>query len=403
MNDSTKYILDQLAPYATCDEKTWAIVEKQVEEHGWRDASASAQEQIKIAKAIWQKAKSFGSRSDAGRYAANIRWQGAGNAPGTASGAIVEAVAGAGAPARRNRDYSALTPQQQGQYRARPKGMSHQEAMRRITEGIPLREREGFRPATTEEAEALGVAKRWTDVLVSEDPKGVNGTTVMGIDAKGRPQVLQSAEKKAEASAEKFKRILELEKHMDKLDKRLEKGAKAGDEHALALSLVRRAGVRPGSSNDTKGSVQAFGATTLQARHVTIRGKVVTLDFIGKSGKRNVVKIRDQAFADAMTKQLGTKKNRDAVFPDVTASSLLAYQRTIIPKKFLLKDLRTSLGTKTALDAIAKMPAPTTQAEFKKARTAVGKIVAEKLGNTPSVALSAYINPLVFEYWQVGE
>ena len=134
---------------------------------------------------------------------------------------------------------------------------------------------------------------------------------------------------------------------------------------------------------------------------MTVRGKVITLDFIGKSGKRNVIKIKDQALADAMSNLMTGKRNRDEVFPNVTADSALAYQRTIVPQKFLLKDLRTSLGTKTALDAMRTMPVPTSQKEFKKARTLVGKIVAEKLGNTPSVALSAYINPVVFEMWAV--
>ena len=401
-NPSTVYILEQLRSHATCGDLAWdAIIQEAT--GGLQDLSKSSQEQVRIAKSRWQKAR-FGSRSDAGRYAANIRWQGnfqmTGNAPQASAGARTK---GAGAPSGgpAKREYNGLSPQQQGQYRERPVGMSHDEAMRRLRDGVPLRQRAGFRPATPEEAEKLGVAKRWTDVLVAQNPKGVNGTTAMGIDAKGRAQSLQSVEHKQRASLKKFNRIMELEKHMGKLDARLARDVATGDQHALVLSLIRKAGVRPGSSGDTGGKVQAFGATTLQARHITVRGKVITLDFIGKSGKRNLIKIKDQQLADAMARQLSGKRNRDAVFPEVTADSALAYQRTIIPKKFLLKDLRTSLGTKTALDAIRRMPAPTTEKEMKKARTEVGKIVAEKLGNTPSVALSAYINPIVFELWTV--
>jgi hypothetical protein len=64
VNQSTKYILGQLAPFAECDQATWVIVEKQVEEHGWRDASATAREQIKIAKARWQKNHLFKQRAE---------------------------------------------------------------------------------------------------------------------------------------------------------------------------------------------------------------------------------------------------------------------------------------------------------------------------------------------------
>lgn len=64
VNQSTKYILDQLAPFAECDQATWVIVEKQVEEQGWRNVSATAREQIKIAKARWQKNHLSMTRAD---------------------------------------------------------------------------------------------------------------------------------------------------------------------------------------------------------------------------------------------------------------------------------------------------------------------------------------------------
>jgi DNA topoisomerase IB len=48
------------------------------------------------------------------------------------------------------------------------------------------------------------------------------------------------------------------------------------------------------------------------------------------------------------------------------------------------------------------MPVPTTAKESASSRLAVGKIVATHLGNTPDMALKAYIDPDVFKDWEVA-
>jgi len=66
----------------------------------------------------------------------------------------------------------------------------------------------------------------------------------------------------------------------------------------------------------------------------------------------------------------------------------------------LTKDLRTYVGTKTALVAIEKMDTPVGEKAIKKAMMEVAKIVSAKLGNAPKMALDSYIDPMVFDRWK---
>jgi DNA topoisomerase-1 len=64
------------------------------------------------------------------------------------------------------------------------------------------------------------------------------------------------------------------------------------------------------------------------------------------------------------------------------------------------KDFRTAVGTKTARDAMNSIKSPSSQKEYERAVRSVAKTVSERLGNTPTVALQSYIDPLVFAKWR---
>jgi DNA topoisomerase IB len=58
------------------------------------------------------------------------------------------------------------------------------------------------------------------------------------------------------------------------------------------------------------------------------------------------------------------------------------------------------MGTGTAMEEVSKREKPTTEREYVKAVKSVAEIVSSKLGNTPAVVLSSYINPVVFTDWK---
>jgi DNA topoisomerase-1 len=86
---------------------------------------------------------------------------------------------------------------------------------------------------------------------------------------------------------------------------------------------------------------------------------------------------------------------------DVDQKQLLDYTKTLDGGGFKTKDFRTALGTKTAMEEMVNFPTPKTDKEYRKAVMGVAKIVSEKLGNTPVIALQSYIAPAVFSKWQV--
>lgn len=251
---------------------------------------------------------------------------------------------------------------------------------------------------------ALKIPPGWTDVTYNPDPNAA--LLVVGKDAKGRRQPLYSDKFSAEQAAAKFARINELNDKIVEItdqnqEARLSKDPKkkaAGDCTKLIISM----GIRPGSEDDTGAEKQAFGATTLQGQHVVVEGGKVTLKFVGKKGVSLSLPVDDPDTA-AMLRARKRAAGDDGQLFGINEKALLDHVHTLGGGGFKTKDFRTLLGTRTATAEVAKRPAPTTLKEYKKAVMDVAKVVSTKLGNTPIMALQAYINPTVFSDWKILE
>ncbi len=263
----------------------------------------------------------------------------------------------------------------------------------------------GMRRATAADRDAFrrktgkAIPPAWTDVHIAEDLESAK-LLVKGRDAKGRPQSIYSAAHTEGQAAKKFARIRELDKHLDKLDHAIERDARDNDD-AAALLLIRRLGMRPGSERSTQAKVQAHGATNLRAKHVRVEGDTTHFDFIGKKGVHIQLRTDDPLIADVVRRRLATRGGDDRLF-NTTENRTRDYMRsTGVPSGFLLKDLRTVRANVVALQEIGKHAnaVPRTKAEFQRWRREVATAVSAQLGNTPTLALSSYINPAVFGRW----
>jgi DNA topoisomerase-1 len=247
---------------------------------------------------------------------------------------------------------------------------------------------------------ALGVPPAWTDVRVSEDPNAA--LQVTGVDAKGRSQRIYSAEHTARAAAEKFERVKEFHKTLPSIRKAvledLKSGTPADRENAAVLYLIDQTGFRVGSDTDTGGDVQAFGATTLRREHVKVAGSTVSFSFTGKKGVAIEKSVTDTRLAGMIRDRM----RRDNQLFETDDASVRGYLKKVAGD-FKVKDYRTWHGTSKALATMKKMPAPKNNAEFKRAQAAVSKVVAEHLGNTPTVAKASYIDPSVWSKWAGGK
>lgn len=261
----------------------------------------------------------------------------------------------------------------------------------------------GMRPVTPDERKALRVEGRpippaWTDVYVATDPDAA--MLARGLDRKGRHQYIYSAAHEARAAAAKYERTKAVAARVPALDAALQRDA-MDDPTAAATALIRHFGLRPGSTADTKARKKAYGATTLQARHVrrypdTMR---TTLSFMGKSGQKITVSTRDPWIYNLMERWTAGKEGTAPLF-DTSDGLVLLYVQRHLGEEFTTKDLRTLLANVMALDMVSSMRRPTTAAKFKAARNRIADAVAKALGNTRQVTLSNYIDPTVFAPWE---
>jgi DNA topoisomerase-1 len=246
------------------------------------------------------------------------------------------------------------------------------------------------------------IPSAWTHVEVAMDPKA--DLLVKGRDGKGRQQCIYSESHVIRQAAVKFSRITELLEKQRKIEGEIDHDLHSKDagirENAAVLRLINSTGIRPGSSSDTHAEKQAYGATTLQGRHVVVQKRGVRLRFVGKKGVDLDIPVTDANVAQDLIARKQLAGNKGRLF-DTTADKLRDYTHSKDGGSFKPKDFRTAKGTSTAVNLIAKMKAPKTTADYKRAVRAVAKKVSAVLGNTPAVALQSYINPSVFSSWRI--
>jgi DNA topoisomerase-1 len=248
---------------------------------------------------------------------------------------------------------------------------------------------------------ALRVPPAWKNVRLNVDPHADKQVT--GTDKKGRTQSLYTSEYRARQDAAKFERLKDFNKVLphavdkmraDMLNKSLD--AKTRDS-AAATYLISQTGIRIGSNKETGAEKQAYGASTLQGRHVKIDGEWMTLSFVGKKGVAQRIKLQDKDLANYIKEKAADR--RENIFAESSDANIRKYFHSIVGDQFEVKDMRTWTGTATALRVLSGLKPPKNEAAYKKGVKAVAKTVSDKLGNTPAMALKAYIDPTVFKSW----
>ena len=196
---------------------------------------------------------------------------------------------------------------------------------------------------------------------------------------------------------------------------------------ALALAVVQ-SGMRPGSPGQgtkDKGVARehfkktgkekffrTFGATTLLNKHTKVSGDTVTFRYLGKSGVRRFVTVKDADVAKAVNSLLEQGGPPSGYLWDngsgrVSAPSLGRRFSRINPR-YQTKDMRTAVANLVASGAVAKILDGKKQSipsDKKKARALakslekkIGVSVSAQLGNEPEVALRNYTNPMLIEH-----
>jgi DNA topoisomerase-1 len=259
----------------------------------------------------------------------------------------------------------------------------------------------------------LVIPPAWTDVWVCPWPNG--HLQAVGTDDAGRRQYLYHPDWRAKRDAEKFDRMLTFGKAMTRARELVladlgREGMPLERACAAAVRLLDLGYFRIGNDvyADENGS---FGLTTLERRHVRRRQDRLVFAFVGKSGVEHRIEIDDAVVIEAIDimrrrrgqdlRLLSYKEGRSwrAVLPALVNE----YVRSSTGMEATAKDFRTWHATVLAAAALAETPEHgETAASRKRAVSGAMTEVASFLGNTPTLARSAYVDPRVIEAYEEG-
>ena len=155
---------------------------------------------------------------------------------------------------------------------------------------------------------------------------------------------------------------------------------------------------------------KTFGVTTLLNRHMKVSSNgELLLDFVGKHSIRHRRVLVDQEIVGIIhdLKSFGGAKlfnylNDDGKAQPLKPQDVNNYIKQATAANFSAKDFRTWGATVLAASELAEIGAAETKTQINKNIVRAVKVVAERLGNTATVARNSYIHPAIIESYEQG-
>ena len=249
-----------------------------------------------------------------------------------------------------------------------------------------------------EHLKTLRIPPAWTNVTVNPDPKA--SCYAMGLDSKMRVCRLYAPHHTKAASQAKFDKTHLLFKQAARIEAKLVKAVhkQTCNDTEIVAYLIFEMGLRPGSLTDTKADKQAYGAITLQARHVKVMASgTVYLHFTGKKGVTIHQKVKNPFLQRCLyAKKLSADGRYTARLFDTNPGKLNAYIKSIC-EGCNPKDFRTLKSTQIATNFMEGKRIPKTKAKAKLMLRKLFIAVSCVLGNTPAVCRKSYVCPTIYE------
>lgn len=242
----------------------------------------------------------------------------------------------------------------------------------------------------------IAIPPAWTNLWIADSKDAA--VQAHGFDAKGRLQQIRLKEFSEQNAMQKFNRIKRMLSELPSIAEKIRSEAKKSEE-AKVLMLIAGTGIRIGSERDTKAEKHAFGATTLEKRHVKIEENRAVLQFTAKKGVDYRVVVKDAEVVEMLKQKVANADNRKAKLFDVSDSNVRKFLHEKVSNEYDVKDFRTAIGTGVAQQILqTKVPKKIkTKKDYKKYEKLICTSVASQLCNTPTVAKSAYIHTYIFE------
>lgn len=257
----------------------------------------------------------------------------------------------------------------------------------------------------------LGIPPAWRDVRIAVNKRAK--VLAVGYDKAGRLQYVYNPSFRDRQEHAKFERVLRFARalpHMRRVVGKDLKRRKLDYQKVMAtiVSIMDRTYIRVGNDSYAREN-GSYGLTTLRSKHTTVSGSTITFDFQGKSGKHHVRRVTDRSLA-RIVRQLDELPGYEVFkyyddsgsLRDVKSTDVNKYIKDVMGDEFSAKDFRTWAGTLIASAELAIAERAGSERERKKVVTACVRKVARKLGNTPAVARSSYIDPRIVRMFLDG-
>jgi DNA topoisomerase-1 len=264
---------------------------------------------------------------------------------------------------------------------------------------------------TLERIRSLVLPPAWTDVWISTDPRAHLQAT--GRDAAGRKQYRYHPAWREERDSTKYHRMLAFASVLPAVRKRTRRdlmGPACCRPRVLAtaVELLARTAMRIGNEEYARKH-RSRGLTTLQDRHVKVRGRRLHFAFRGKSGVFQSIEIEEPRLAAAVKQCQDLPGQTHFQYRDdrrqvrsLSSTDVNAYLREITGGQFTAKDFRTWTGTLAAAQALDGMDCDDSRRARNRAIVSAVDCVAAALGNTRAVCRKSYIHPAVLDAFLSG-
>ena len=267
--------------------------------------------------------------------------------------------------------------------------------------------------ADLERIEKLKIPPAWTEVAIHPSPRA--SLQAIGKDAAGRWQYLYHEAHTRRQEQKKFERLMQFAEALPAMRRTIARQLAQpglGREKVMAsiLRILSTCFIRPGSQvyATENGS---YGIATLRRKHVTVKGDLVTFDFTGKHGKRQLRELRDRSVARVVKQLMDLPGyevfkyvNEQGEVVDIKRRHINQYIKEVMGQQFSAKDFRTWAGTLICACALARAGVEEVESDTTRNKKLVGAVkeAARHLGNTPAVCRSSYIYPSVLTSFEKG-